>query len=147
MKNIRGIGAVVAADLICDDTSLRVGFEVYQKAVELGIPTVIFSPLGTSFTTNTVHMADKPGCVVYSTNDFSQPAYGMKMLKAGTRMKRTRCVVIKGDERIETTLADTEITLQYVPANTFIDIYNNMPVSDEIITMTDQSGSVKYLPG
>ena len=60
------------------------------------------------------------------------------MLKAGTRMKRTRCVVIKGDERIETTLADTEITLQYVPANTFIDIYNTMPVSDEIITMTDE---------
>ena len=109
-----------------------------QKAVELGIPTVIFSPLGTSFTTNTVHLADKPGCIVYSTNDFSQPAYGMKMLKAGTRMKRTRCVVIKGDERIETTLADTEITLQYVPANTFIDIYNTMPVSDEIITMTDE---------
>jgi hypothetical protein len=108
-----------------------------QKAAASGIPTVIFSPLGTSFTTNTVHLADKPGCIVYATNDFSQPAYGMKMLKAGSRMKRTRCVVIKGNERAETTLADTGITLQYVPADTFINIYNAMPVSDEIIAMTD----------
>ena len=109
-----------------------------QKAAESGIPTVIFSPLGTSFTTNTVHLADKPGCVVYSTNDFSQPAYGMKMLKAGSRMKRTRCAVIKGDERKATMLADTGITLQYVPSGTFIDIYNTMPVSREVISMTDE---------
>ena len=81
-----------------------------HKAAESGIPTVIFSPLGTSFTTNTVHLVDKPGCIIYSTNDFSQPVYGMKMLKAGARMKRTRCVVIKGKERTETTLADTGIT-------------------------------------
>jgi len=109
-----------------------------QKAAESGIPTVIFSPLGTSFTTNTIHLVDKPGNIIYSTNDFSQPAYGMKMLKAGARMKWTRCVVIKGKERTETTLADTGITLQYVPADTFIDIYNTMPVSDEIIAMTDE---------
>ena len=109
-----------------------------HKAAESGIPTVIFSPLGTSFTTNTVHLVDKPGNIIYSTNDFSQPAYGMKMLKAGARMKRTRCIVIKGKERTETTLADTGITLQYVPADTFIDKYNTMPVSDEIIAMTDE---------
>jgi hypothetical protein len=108
-----------------------------QKAAESGIPTVIFSPLGTSFTTNTVHLADQPGCIVYSSNDFSQAVYGMKMLKAGSLIKRTRCVVIKGDERTETTLADTEINLLYVPADTFIHIYNTMPVSDEVVAMTD----------
>ena len=108
-----------------------------QKAAESGIPTVIFSPLGTSFTTNTIHLADKPGCIVYSTNDFSQPLYGMKMLKAGSRMKQTRCVVIKGDERTETILADTGINLQYVPADTFINTYNSMPVNDEIVAMTE----------
>jgi hypothetical protein len=109
-----------------------------QKASESGIPAIIFSPLGTSFTTNTVHLADKTGCVVYSTNDFNQAAYGMKMLKAGSQMKQTRCAVIKGDERRETMLADTGITLQYVPANTFIDIYNSIPESEEVISMTDE---------
>jgi len=109
-----------------------------HKAVESGIPTVIFSPLGTSFTTNTIHLAERPGCIVYSTNDFSQPAYGMKMLKAGSRMKQARCVVIKGNERKAIPLADTGITLQYVPADTFIEVYNSMPVSDEIVAMTDE---------
>jgi hypothetical protein len=107
------------------------------KAADTGIPTIIFSPLGTSFTTNTIHLADKPGCVIYSTNDFSQPAYGMKMLKAGTLMKKTRCVVIKGDERYENILGDTGITLQYVPAGTFIENYNSIPVNREVVALAD----------
>jgi hypothetical protein len=109
-----------------------------EKAVASGIPTVIFSPLGTSFTTNTINLSDKPGCVVYSTNDFNQAVYGLKMLKAGARMKRSKCVVISGNERRETLLtSDTGITLQYVPADTFINIYNSMPVSAEVTKMAD----------
>jgi hypothetical protein len=108
------------------------------KTTDSGIPTIIFSPLGTSFTTNTIHLADKPGCVTYSTNDFRQLEYGIKMLKAGARMKRTRCVVIAGNERKETALADTGITLQYVPAETFINTYNSMAVNDDIIAMAEE---------
>ena len=109
-----------------------------QKAAESGIPAIIFSPLGTSFTTNTIHLAEKPGCVVYSTDDFSQAVYGLKMLKASACMKRTRCVVIQGNERKQTVLADTGITLQYVPADSFIDIYQSISVNDEINAMTDE---------
>lgn len=109
-----------------------------QKAAESGIPTIIFSPLGTSFTTNTANLANKSGSVTYSTNDFNQALFGLKMLKAGARMKRSRCVVIKGEERKETLLsADTGITLQYVPANTFIKAYNSMPVNNEVIKLAE----------
>ena len=109
-----------------------------KKSAESGIPTVIFSPLGTSFTTNTIDLAGKTGCVIYSTNDFKQAVYGLKMLKAGARMKRSKCVVISGNERRETLLtSDTGITLQYIPADTFINIYNSMPVNAEVIKMTD----------
>ncbi len=109
-----------------------------RKSAESGIPTVIFSPLGTSFTTNTIHLADNPGSVIYSTNDFSQAVYGLKMLKAGARMKRSRCVVIAGKERREILLSrDTGITLQYVPADTFIKTYNSMSVSNDVIRMAD----------
>lgn len=108
-----------------------------QKAQESGIPVVSFSPLGTSFTTNTEPIARKPGCVIYSTNDFSQFAWGMRMLKARARMNRTRCVVIKGTKREVLKLADTGITLQYIPAGTFIDIYNKTPDSSEIQAMAD----------
>jgi hypothetical protein len=109
-----------------------------QQAGKSGIPTVIYSPLGTSFTVNTAPLADTPGCVVFSTNDFNQCIYGLKMLKAGALMKRTRCVVIQGNERKEIPLADTGIILQYIPVTTFYDIYNAMPVHDEIVKMADE---------
>lgn len=43
LNNVRGIGAVVAADLHCDDPKRRLGFEVYQKAVQLG---ALLRPIG-----------------------------------------------------------------------------------------------------
>lgn len=53
-------------------------------------------------------------------------------------MKRARCVVIRGTERIEKPLADTGISLQYIPADTFINLYEAMPLDDSIIAMADQ---------
>jgi len=108
-----------------------------HKAVDTGIPTVIFSPLGTSFTTNTVSLANAPGCVIYATNDFSQAAYGMKMLSAAAKMRRTRCVVIRGRSRSEAPLADTGITMRVVPATTFIEQYNQTADSKDILAMAD----------
>ena len=109
-----------------------------NKAADSGIPTVIFSPLGTSFTTNTINLAQTPGCVVYSTNDFSQAAYGMKMLRAAAKMRRARCVVVKGTERYDTPLADMGITLLHIPAETFVAEYNRTPDSKEILAMADE---------
>ncbi|NIP22310.1 MAG: hypothetical protein GWN67_00465 [Phycisphaerae bacterium] len=109
-----------------------------RKAVETGIPTVIFSPLGTSFTTNTIHLADKPGCVIYSTDDFSQAAFGMKMLKAGAKMRNTRCVVLRGNKRYDTSMEDLGIALHYVPAKEFLDEYRSTPDTDEILAMADE---------
>ncbi len=108
------------------------------KAIATGIPTIIFSPLGTSFTTNTVNLADKPGCVIYSTDDFGQAAFGMKMLKAGGKMRHTRCVVLAGKQRFDSSMADLGIALRYVPAQTFLDEYRATPDTDQILAMADQ---------
>jgi len=109
-----------------------------RKAVDTSIPTVIFSPIGTSFTTNTIDLADKPGCVIYSTDDFSQVAYGMKMLKAGPKIRRARCIVLKGNKRFEQSrAADLGITWRYVPVKTYLDEYRSMPVTDEVLALAD----------
>ncbi len=109
-----------------------------QKAVETGIPTVIFSPLGTSFTTNTIQLANKPGCVIYSTDDFSQAAFGLKMLKAGAKIARARCVVLQGEKRFDSSMADLGINLRYVPAKTFLDEYRATPDTAEILAMAEE---------
>jgi len=116
----------------------KIAWPTAKKVADSGIPSVIFSPLGTSFTTNTMTIADQAGCVIFSTNDFGQVESGMKMLKAGSKMHHARCVVIKGNERTVRILADTGITLQYVPAETFMSGYNAMPVSKEMELMSDQ---------
>ncbi|MCU0915809.1 MAG: hypothetical protein MUC88_14800 [Planctomycetes bacterium] len=109
-----------------------------QKVAQSGIRSIVYSPLGTSFTTNTVSMAASPGCVVYSSDDFSQAVYGMKMLCAAAKMQRTCCVVIKGNKRYDVTLADTGINLRHVPASSFIEEYNATPESEEILAMADE---------
>jgi hypothetical protein len=108
-----------------------------QKVAQSKIPSIIYSPLGTSFTTNTIHLVDTPGCVIYSTNDFNQAAYGMKMLYAAAKMRRTRCVVIRGRNHSESPLADTGITMRVVPATTFIEQYNLTADSKDILAMAD----------
>jgi len=109
-----------------------------HKAVKTGIPTVIFSPLGTSFTTNTIGLADSPGCVIYSTDDFSQAAYGMKMLAAGAKIHRARCVVLAGKKRFDSSMADLGIALRYVPATEFLEEYRSTPDTEQILALADE---------
>jgi hypothetical protein len=54
------------------------------------------------------------------------------MLKAGAKMRHTRCVVIKGQKRFDTPLADTGIQMQYIPAHTFLDEYNAMATTKQM---------------
>ena len=105
------------------------------KTAESGIPSVIFSPVGTSFTTNTLALAEKNGCVVYSAEEFDQTKYGMKMLKAGAKMRRARAIVLKGDERFDSNMGDLGITLRYLPAKTYMDVYRSLEVDSEIQAM------------
>ena len=106
-----------------------------EKAMETKIPTVIFSPIGSSFTTNTTVPSQKTGCFICSTDDFNQVKYGMKMLKAGAKMRATRCLVIKGKKRADTEMPELGIKLRYIPAQTFLDEYKKTPESDEVLAM------------
>ena len=107
------------------------------KAAHSGIPAVIYSPLGSSFTVNTEPLAETPGCVIFSTDDTRQLDYGMKMLAARARMRQARCVVIAGKERRTGRMPDLGIELQYVPAAGFLEAYNALPDSPEIQALAD----------
>lgn len=102
------------------------------KAAGLGVPAVVYSPVGTSFTTNTEGLARREGVFVSSTDDFRQPAYGLKMLKAGAKLREMRFVVLKGDERKDTELPPFGTKLRYVPAREFLAEYDRTPVTAEV---------------
>ena len=102
------------------------------KAAQSGIPTVVFAPVGTAFTTNTEPLAGKNGVFIASTDDFSQVIWGLKMLKAGARLRETRLVVLRGTDRKDTEVRTLGTKLRYVPAQEFLDEYNRTAVTDEI---------------
>ena len=106
-----------------------------NKAIASGLPTVVFSPVGSSFTTNTAGPSKKPGCVIYSTDDTSQLVYGMKMIQAKARMRAARCIVLRGRDRRDTQLADLGMALRYVPAADFLAEYKKTPTTDELRAM------------
>jgi L-fucose isomerase-like protein len=60
------------------------------------------------------------------------------MLKASAKMRKTRCLVIAGDNEHDEQLADTGITLRYISPDHFLDTYNSMEVDDELQKMADE---------
>ncbi len=87
LKNIRGIGALIAADLVVDDSKRRFGFEIYQRAVELGallrpIGNTIywFPPLNTSKATlnELKDITQRAICSVLNANLTSDVTYTAK---------------------------------------------------------------------
>jgi hypothetical protein len=107
------------------------------KAIDSGLPSIVYSPVGSSFTTNTARLADKPNSVIYATDDTTQLVYGLKMVQARAKMRATRCLVLKGNERKDVTLADLGMGLRYVPANDFLTEYRKTETDAEIRAMAD----------
>jgi len=108
------------------------------KAIESKIPTVVFSPVGSSFTSNTAGLARQPGCFICATDDFRQVQYGMKMLQAIAKIRATRCLVIRGSKTADATMPHLGIQLRFVPAKTFLDEYNKTQVTDEVRAMAKE---------
>jgi len=102
------------------------------QAAGTGIPTVIFAPVGAAFTTNTVELAGRQGLFIASTDDFRQPLYGLKMLRAAAKLREMRFVVLRGKERKDVTLEPFGTKLRYVPAREFLDAYERTPVTAEV---------------
>ncbi|MCW5977986.1 MAG: hypothetical protein KIT09_07900 [Bryobacteraceae bacterium] len=112
------------------------------KAAASGVPTIVFAPIGAAFTTNTAPLARRSGLFIASTDDFRQAAFGLKMIKAGARLREMRFIVLAGAERRDDRLADTGTRLRYVPAATFLEEYERTPVSEEVRAM-----AARYIGG
>jgi len=108
-----------------------------NKAIDTKIPTVVFSPVGSSFTTNTAGPSRKPGGFICSTDDFRQVRYGIKMIHAGAKLRATRCLVIRGSEAAEGQMHHLGIQLRYLPAALFTEEYDKTPANAEVLAIAD----------
>ena len=62
------------------------------------MPTVIFSPMGTSFTGDLQATRNIPGVYVAATQDLDWLDFGVRMLKTMSEMKNTRICICAGNK-------------------------------------------------
>ena len=61
------------------------------------IPTIVYSPMGSSFTEMLKPARALPKTFVGATQDIHWPAFGLRMLNTVWRMKNTRLCIVQGD--------------------------------------------------
>ena len=79
------------------------------------IPTIVFSPMGTSFTGHLQGTRKAAKCFVAATQDYNWLATGMRILWTIWQMKNTRLCIINGDKTFDEKLAVLGTTLHHIP--------------------------------
>ncbi len=101
------------------------------------VPTVVFSPMGTSFTQHLQGTRDIPGVYVAATQDLDWLAFGVRMLRTIWDMKNTRLCIVQGDKEQDRTLNVIGTTLHYVPRSRYPEEYRKVEQSDEVQELAD----------
>ncbi len=101
------------------------------------VPTVVFSPMGTSFTGHLQHSRNSKNAFVGATQDVEWLATAVRMLKTVWEMKHTRICIVRGNKTEDKPLDVIGTTLHYIPGKRFPDEFKKVEASDEVRAMAD----------
>jgi len=101
------------------------------------IPTIVFSPMGTSFTQHLQGTRDIPGVYVAATQDVEWLNFGIRMLGTISDMKHTRLCIVRGDKTEDRKLNVIGTTLHYIPRRRYPEEYTKVQESDEVREIAD----------
>jgi hypothetical protein len=79
------------------------------------IPTIVFSPMGTSFTGHLQGTRNKPKTLVAATQDINWLAEGVHLFKTIADMKASRLCIVNGDKTEDKVLDVIGTTLHHIP--------------------------------
>jgi len=96
------------------------------------IPTIVFSPMGTSFTGQLNMTRDIPGVFTAATQDLNWLETGMRMFRTIFDMKNTRICIVAGDTTLDRPLDTIGTTLHYVPNDRFGAEFRKADTTDEM---------------
>jgi hypothetical protein len=105
---------------------------VNRMAKESGVPLIVFSPIGTSFTGHVLGVSRQQGVYVVSSLEWSAVEDGLRMVRAKRMFEETRLLWIKGTARNETVLDRLGTKVRAIPRNTFNELFDKMPVNAEV---------------
>jgi len=102
-----------------------------DRIAKAGVPTIIFSPVGTCFTGHVAEISRRPGVYVISSLETSAMDQAFRMVRAKRQFEETRLLVVAGDKRDETVMERFGTKVRHVPRNMMHELFAKMPVTDE----------------
>jgi len=101
------------------------------------IPTIVFSPMGTSFTAHLQGTRNIPGVYVAATQDLDWLDFGIKMLRTIWDMKNTRLCIVQGNKTQDRKLNVIGTTLHYIPRARYPKEFRKVETSDKVRAIAD----------
>ncbi|MGB2936941.1 MAG: hypothetical protein WBD05_01890 [Phycisphaerae bacterium] len=101
------------------------------------VPTVVFSPMGTSFTGHLQHARRSPNACTGATQNPEWLRTGLRMLNTVWKMKHTRLCIVAGGKVEDKPLEGLGTTLHYIPRSRFTDELKKVEDSDEVRAVAD----------
>jgi len=101
------------------------------------IPTIVFSPMGTSFTGHLEGTRNIDGVFTAATQDLGWLEFGMRMLNTIWEMRNTRICIVAGNKTHDRKLNVIGTTLHYIPTKRFLDEFKKVQDSDEVRAMAE----------
>jgi hypothetical protein len=101
------------------------------------IPTILFSPVGTSFTGHLQATRNIDGVFVGASQHEDWLAHGLRMLDTVWQMKNTRLLIVRGGEKSQKTVEHLGTTLVYYPEQSLCDMAHKSEVTEKVRAMAD----------
>jgi len=133
------VGKAKPDGVLLTTMSLNQGWKPINKFLDTrgDVPTVVFSPMGTSFTGHLQHARKAKNAFVGATQDVDWLATGLRMLNTVWRMKNATIVFLRGNKPSEKTLDVIGTKLRYLPRARFPEELKKVEDSDEVKALAD----------
>jgi hypothetical protein len=101
------------------------------------LPTIVFSPMGTSFTAHLQKTRNAPKTFVAATQDYDWLSTGLRMLRTVWDMKNTRLCIVNGNKTEDKKLDVIGTTLHYIPLDRWTEEFEKAETTDEMKAIAD----------
>ena len=110
----------------------------------LDLPTLVFTPIGASFTMNTSKIAHKPGFHLTSSVDMGDVRPGLELVKAAANLKQSTLLVVGPNKYQETTFegdvfGPVGTKLKFIPGEEYVECYKGVPVDDGVRRVAEET--------
>ena len=110
-----------------------------DEILELGLPTVVFAPIGTAFTGHIVERSRRKGVWIISSLEMDQVARALRVIDVKTKLSQEKMLVFKGDSQPkEEKIKGLGITVLTLPRDEVVRAYESVEGGPEVDSFVDE---------